>query len=794
MAPPTKLVTMVDADGNPVQVPEDQVAAASSQGLHAQSDAEHVQQASTDIRLDSSRGIGGAIKAGGAAFARGLTVGGSDAILGGLGYGQDLANLKEANPNLSTGLDVVGAIAPTILSGGATAPESAAELALDAGRIGEGAIGAGEAGAGLAAAGDAAAAARGPLSAALSYAPSSLVSRMGAATSKAFGGGYLGRLAGGATEGGIFGAGNAVSQLALSDDPLTAEHVASTLGSNVLLGAGVGGAFGLGSHLVERGLSSAAGKLAEASAAKEALAAVPEDLAGFDDAGLRDAGKTAAAEHEADKAAERASLEQLRVEQRAELANQVRDLHADLETERPIFQAVQGDDVAKIPGVNNIKAQLADSWGSIRRALKGETAIAENPMSVVRPLQMRVDALTALQEKSNELRGVLGSDTRANALEHVNEALEQTKEQIAAIKQLSPKTPVASGRLTMLESGPSPRMQSIADARAALGNAPELGLAAKGAKAVAFGGVTALAHMIPGAGVVAPFLGHAAGEAVGRLFGRLGNGVTDGLAKSSAALKDLLSVGERVTPFVPLAASKVLGSVRFGQGVEAKSDELADLFHARAAELRSQTMYAPDGSVQMRPEARQALAAKLDPIRTVNPVLADKVEDVAARRVAYVSSKIPRQPDIAGLQLGPNKWQPSDMEIRAFARTVRAAEDPHSVEQRLAQGTVTPDEAAAYRAVYPERFAQLQQAVTAAAPLLAKTLPMKKKVALFTFTGIPTTAALQPNVLAVLQGNFAAEPGSAGGTQAPKPMPSFGAFGTPRSMDKPTPAQAREGG
>jgi hypothetical protein len=86
----------------------------------------------------------------------------------------------------------------------------------------------------------------------------------------------------------------------------------------------------------------------------------------------------------------------------------------------------------------------------------------------------------------------------------------------------------------------------------------------------------------------------------------------------------------------------------------------------------------------------------------------------------------------------------------------------------------------------------MQRAIYAAAPTLSKTLPLKRKIALSIFTGVPLIPALQPNILQVLQGTYRTEPGTAGGTQAQAAQPHFGALGSLKSADKPTPAQARE--
>ena len=52
--------------------------------------------------------------------------------------------------------------------------------------------------------------------------------------------------------------------------------------------------------------------------------------------------------------------------------------------------------------------------------------------------------------------------------------------------------------------------------RSAVDKLAEMGLLGKGATGAAFAGVTALAHMIPGVGMAAPFLGKAASDFVGK--------------------------------------------------------------------------------------------------------------------------------------------------------------------------------------------------------------------------------------------------------------------------------------
>ncbi len=735
-------ITLRDSAGRAYDVPEADVPGYLSQGFTVETPAERVQPA---IEAANEERFGGPVRAGLAAAGLGalgtVTGGLSDAALAAAGGREGLRTLKELHPIASTVGSLAGAIAPVGLAGVA-----------------------GAARAGIA---------------------------------EQLGGGVLAHAAGGAAEGALYGAGQGVSELALSNDPLTAEHIASTLSSNMLLGGAIGGVAGGATAGIERGLARAGAALREASTARATLEALPSDLAGLDDAGLVAARKTAVTDHAADIAAERQSLEQLRVERRAELANEVRDLHNDLSMERPIFHAVSGDDAGAIAGVKDIRVQLAKSFSSMRSAFDNPIGVARDPFPLLKPLEQRQAALEALQAKAPELEAMFAgkADTaRAAVLGHVDAALTETKGQIEAIKALSSKNPVSGARLSALESGPSARVQAIDAARDALKKGPELGLVGKAATGAAFAGGTALAHMIPGVGIAAPFVGKAASEAIESLFVRMAGGERAVAAKSSAAVDALLSTAKKAAPTIaPLASTAALERMRFARGQAAKSASLHDLFAARTNELRQQTQAAPDGSIQMRPEARQAITAQLAPVAAINPLLADKIETAVARRVAYMSSKIPKHPEVGGLQVGPDNWRPSDLQIRSWARTVRACEDPAGVEERLANGRITPEDAEAYRVCYPARFAALQAAIFQSAPALSKTLPTSKKVALYVFTGVPTMPALQPNVLKVLQSTFAVEAGTAGGTQAPKPMPAFGALGSARALDEPTPAQKRGG-
>lgn len=171
-----------------------------------------------------------------------LTLGGYDAVQAGVGAADERRARKELNPTADVVGQVAGAVLPTGRLGavgkvlpGARAIESgiiterAAQRALSA-------FGVEGAGARAAAAG-----------------------------------------VGAATEGAIFGVGETVSDVALSEDPMNGEAIYATLKSNVLLGAKTGAVFGAGLSAVGDGARSILAKRAtRAEAGVEADTAVDE--------------------------------------------------------------------------------------------------------------------------------------------------------------------------------------------------------------------------------------------------------------------------------------------------------------------------------------------------------------------------------------------------------------------------------------------------------------------------------------------------------------------------------------
>jgi len=213
---------------------------------------------SEHARKRYGQSVGDVALAGAAGAARGLTLGASDAIIAGVG-GDDtrraLQGLREANPIASGVGEVAGAVAPVLLSGGASAGASGASLAKGVASLGAKVAGGAATAIRTAGAAPRAAAALGGVVERgvarglekLGYEGASVLSRAGA--------GALKTAAAGATEGAIYGGAQAANDAVLNGDKITAEKIVAGMGHGALFGAGVGGALGAAGPLVTGGLS-----------------------------------------------------------------------------------------------------------------------------------------------------------------------------------------------------------------------------------------------------------------------------------------------------------------------------------------------------------------------------------------------------------------------------------------------------------------------------------------------------------------------------------------------------------
>jgi hypothetical protein len=222
--------------------------------------------------------------------------------------------------------------------------------------------------------------------------------------------------AGYGVEGGLQGLGQGVSELALSDDPLTAERIASVLTSNTLLGGGIGAGAGTIGKLAESGILRAKGALDEIAAGSRIGSDVTGDLAGMDAKALRGA-------HEAELGA----IEAQRVPQRAQLADEIKSFRQELK-EQKIYLATKGAEEREL---REIGKRSLDADRQLDRLLNNPKRMAEKPELAKAALQQQEAALEDLAKNAEQLKVKFAGDTsgeRLAALENSGKALERNRE------------------------------------------------------------------------------------------------------------------------------------------------------------------------------------------------------------------------------------------------------------------------------------------------------------------------------------------------------------------------------
>jgi hypothetical protein len=756
MAGPT--VTMVDRDGNPHDVPADEVAAAKVQGLHVPNEGENTARLNREATDELYGGTSGQIAAGFAGALRGGTLGASDVLLSAAGGREAIQGLKEANPTTSTLSEIGGAVLSALPTGGASLAEQLPGRAVA------------KLGARLAEAGE------------------------GASALSKIGRGALG----GSAEGALYGAGSGVSELALSDDPVTLERAIGTISSHALYGGAIGGAAGSLGKVAEIGLTKGR---AAVDAAIESRAArnVTDDLAAMDAKQLRAARDTELEALRTTHKAETEAVEATRVTERESIADDIKSLRREVKDSEQWATVKDLEMPASGPGrmsSNELGAQAKRFDKQLQAITDNPIELAKNPTSALRTLRGQENSLQTIIDHGEELRAAYVTDglggKRLAALEAAPAILEKNRalqQRIEAVSQ--PNAPVPTS---------SPRLDAIVAAKDALTSAPPQNALQKLPEQMLQGSVFGLVTgaVAPVAGHFAPVIGAAAAKFVtDKVFGRLGKAAAESATRTAKAVSRFLDPAAKATRATTPLATKVLSNVRFAAeqptpaGAGGAGRDLPALFRQRSEEIRSQTMYAPDGSVQMRPEARAGVNERLKAIAAIDPVIADRLETIAVRRIEFLASKLPRRPDIAGTQVGPDRFQFSDMEMRQFARFVAGAEDPTSIIDRLADGTVSPEDAEVMRAVYPETLQDLTRQIVEQLPTVRKTLPFQRQIALTILTGVPVHPATDPKILRVLQAQYATEEGSAGGSMAPRAQPTFGSVS--KSLPEPTPSQKRAG-
>lgn len=225
-----------------------------------------------------------------------------------------------------------------------------------------------------------------------------------------------------------------------------------------------------------------------------------------------------------------------------------------------------------------------------------------------------------------------------------------------------------------------------------------------------------------------------------------------------------------ITPLaVPLTRAKAKAEER------QEREERSELLRARVREVAS--------LATQRGPALEQLRRSLEPIGEVAPQIAQALEQKAVSIASFLADKAPRDPTRPGL-LGSkeSRWQASDLELAQFERYYRAATQPATIADDLAEGDLSFEAAEVLRVCYPAMHRTIVSEVLARLDELGDEVPYGQRVMLSNLLGVPTDPTLEGDFVAWLH---------APGPGAPPAPASPGAPGagaprgpTQRSIDR----------
>lgn len=210
------------------------------------------------------------------------------------------------------------------------------------------------------------------------------------------------------------------------------------------------------------------------------------------------------------------------------------------------------------------------------------------------------------------------------------------------------------------------------------------------------------------------------------------------------AQKVLTGGGKRTPPSIK--------SQDFGSKQMRRSSEAA--YQQRAADVRA---------LAADPQAlADRVAANLGPGSHHAPGVAAALTAAASRAVAFLASKSaqpPRGPLAPALP-------PGAAERGKFDRYVEAVQDPSSVLRQAAAGHVSPEAVDAIRAVYPQLYGSMQDALLEALTSHGGTVPYSQRVVLGLLTNNDLDGSMSPLAFTMTQAVFSAPSAKSGEDQA----------------------------
>lgn len=734
-------------------------------------------------------GVGNVVRTAAESGFNNLLLGAGDAVL--TGFGADPEGLRERRDRNEVASIVgggIGLIAPLLASGGGTA-------ATTLGRVGRG------------------------LEAGLAASPAALTARAGRAAAseiaERFGGGLLARTGAeagvGAVEGALYGAGSAVSDVALSaegslgDHEAVGEYVLAKAGEGALYGALAGGGLTLGAEGLKRGTAVMSEQAKKAFAKATGAESVEAAFNSFAFAAIRSrkafaeqaerfvqgggANRAGAIYREEIEFAMGDTVQSLGAKMRArhefhraratDLVAQADEALGGAVDVRQVMQRVERDVVDKLGGVGK-SGDSKRAAKAVRREIEEVLGISD----IKRLERQRASILSRRAKVGDTAEGAVLAEQADDIARQIDDL------STVSLTELRQRRIAFANSARLGDTSKALRRQSLLDADRAIERQIEDGLDAAGLlpefkdakeRIAAFGIASdaaedtmkrdqsnrflSLSDMLTATSVAAGDIAVRGAPDVGTLGLSMITGLAHKLVREKGS-QSIVALSQRVGGLKSVARDVQQTEAAVQSATKAIVGRLSNA--AKSAAVRGAALGGTrEDKYEQYREKRKAiaklsanpelLAAGMQRVTLEGaPNVAQAATMTAQRAVQFLQSKAPRERP--GSLVRPDLDETrrvSDGEVNKFLRYARGVEDPLSVLRDAERGDITREGVEALRAVYPKMYAKLVDSVMEGLGDLEKPPPMSSLVQMSLLLGQPLHFSMRPGFILAHQKMYA---------------------------------------
>jgi hypothetical protein len=683
------------------------------------------------------------IAAGGLGLARGLSVGLSDPLLTstGLVSPEYLEKQEQYNPGLGTAGEIAGAVIPAVMSGGISA---AAE--------------------------------------AVAYTPAGLVNTIGKAATTA--GGELAAKAlpktlspivqnavtkatelglGSAAESALFGAGQAVSESAIQNKPLTAEAILANGGYSALVGGLTGGLLGGAGSLAGDGIKKVAEKVSGSIGNSKELESrmVARGLG----ASKRDMGAILGNEFKQENINHAYKVLQSNVDEIGASGSFADDFNK-LENSKLGLDSITRNNEELMTNIDKLKKKAGDAIGS---SLDNVSEVT-NTNTIIKALKDASDDISGidfankdkmtnfikrLEDEVSDMDLITGDltpkDLTAKELWKLRKELDSviyddkitTKADTSYAKALQKARGEIETKLeSMVQSQGNDAYKEYKAAKKAFSGASDIEKLVEAQNKKAANNMFGLtAYDTGAAGAV---IGGAPGAAAGFIGRKL---VADYGDKAALYLLSNLEKGAgKLNKAVDDSIESFMKASRKGGTISslAQTKDKDKSYDEKIKELEFQQ--------QRIEEIKKGIDHSLGDLGAAAPETAMQLRDKTLNAMDFLSSRMPKKPETNSIV----EYRVPESEIDKFNRYTKAVENPQTIMQNLKGGYISPEEVEVLKKVYPEIHLKLK---TKALDILAannkkKSANYQLRIQLQKLLDTKADVNLYPTSVKTLQQNF----------------------------------------